>query len=160
MVGRQLTNTNSDGYYRVFINGRGYSLARLAWYISNGAWPIEEIDHINRNRIDNRLTNLREVSRAENARNVWKSANTTGVANIYWCKRERKYLKYTRLPTGKRKYLVSFVFNVGVNAFAKSTMLNVLNLGNYDEAARQFDRWVIPPEITKRRMSEKKQFQT
>jgi len=65
-----------------------------------------------------------------------------------------------RLTQNQFDALVSFVFNVGVNAFAKSTMLKVLNLGNYDEAARQFDRWVIPPEITKRRMSEKKQFQT
>lgn len=54
--------------------------------------------------------------------------------------------------------LVSFVFNVGASAFKRSTMLKVLNLGNYTEAAKQFDRWIIPPEITGRRMSEKKQF--
>jgi lysozyme len=54
--------------------------------------------------------------------------------------------------------LVSFVFNVGAGAFSKSTMLKVLNLGNYSEAAKQFDRWVIPKEITSRRMSEKAQF--
>ena len=54
--------------------------------------------------------------------------------------------------------LVSFVFNVGVGAFARSTLLKVLNQKNYTEAAKQFDRWVIPREITKRRMSEKAQF--
>ena len=54
--------------------------------------------------------------------------------------------------------LVSFVFNVGVGAFKASTLLKILNLGNYDEAAKQFDRWVIPKEITSRRMSEKAQF--
>jgi len=54
--------------------------------------------------------------------------------------------------------LVSFVFNVGVGAFTKSTMLKVLNQKNYIEAAKQFDRWVIPKEITSRRMSEKAQF--
>jgi len=54
--------------------------------------------------------------------------------------------------------LVSFVFNVGVTAFKRSTLLKVLNKKNYDGAAKQFDRWVIPKEITSRRMSEKLQF--
>lgn len=54
--------------------------------------------------------------------------------------------------------LVSFVFNVGVRAFTTSTLLKVLNMGNYAEAAAQFNRWVIPKEITKRRMDEKEQF--
>ena len=56
--------------------------------------------------------------------------------------------------------LVSFVFNIGATAFAKSTMLRMLNVGDYEGAMKQFDRWVIPPEITGRRMSEKKQFST
>lgn len=54
--------------------------------------------------------------------------------------------------------LVSFVFNVGMRAFTTSTLLKVLNMGNYAEAAAQFNRWVIPKEITKRRMDEKEQF--
>ena len=54
--------------------------------------------------------------------------------------------------------LVSFVFNVGASAFYNSTMKKKLNLGDYEGAAKQFDRWVIPPEITSRRMSEKAQF--
>ena len=54
--------------------------------------------------------------------------------------------------------LVSFVFNVGVRAFTTSTLLKVLNMSNYKEAAAQFNRWVIPQEITKRRMDEKEQF--
>ena len=54
--------------------------------------------------------------------------------------------------------LVSFVFNVGVTAFNKSTMKKLINLGLIQEAIAQFDRWVIPKEITDRRMSEKAQF--
>jgi lysozyme len=54
--------------------------------------------------------------------------------------------------------LCSFIFNVGVGAFKRSTLLKVLNLGNYTEAAKQFDRWNIPPEIVGRRTSEKLQF--
>jgi lysozyme len=54
--------------------------------------------------------------------------------------------------------LVSFIFNIGVNAFKRSTMLRKLNQGDFEGAAKEFDRWVIPAEITKRRMSEKAQF--
>lgn len=54
--------------------------------------------------------------------------------------------------------LVSFVFNIGATAFNKSTMKRMLNTGNYEGAALQFDRWNIPPEIVGRRTSEKNQF--
>ena len=54
--------------------------------------------------------------------------------------------------------LVSFVFNIGAGAWKRSTMLKMLNLGDYVGASKQFDRWVIPIEITSRRMSEKAQF--
>lgn len=56
--------------------------------------------------------------------------------------------------------LVSFVFNIGTGAWKRSTMLKMLNAGDYVGAVKQFDRWVIPKEITSRRMSEKAQFQT
>ena len=56
--------------------------------------------------------------------------------------------------------LCSFTFNVGATAFTNSTLLKVLNMGNYTEAANQMDRWHIPPEITSRRNSEKAQFLT
>jgi len=65
---------------------------------------------------------------------------------------------YVPLTQNQFDALVSFVFNVGVGAFTRSTLLKVLNQKNYTEAAKQFDRWVIPKEITKRRMSEKAQF--
>ena len=65
-----------------------------------------------------------------------------------------------KVPLNQNQFdaLVSFIFNVGVGAFTRSTLLKVLNLGNYKEAANQFDRWHIPPEITSRRDSEKNQF--
>jgi GH24 family phage-related lysozyme (muramidase) len=54
--------------------------------------------------------------------------------------------------------LVSFAFNVGVNAFLTSTMLKRINDGDMAGAAAQFDRWHIPPEITSRRNGEREQF--
>lgn len=54
--------------------------------------------------------------------------------------------------------LVSFIFNVGVTAFRKSTLLRKLNQGDFEGAAIQLDRWHIPPEITSRRNGEREQF--
>lgn len=54
--------------------------------------------------------------------------------------------------------LVSFVFNVGAGAFERSTMLKCLNKGDFHQACLEFDKWVKPPEIKSRRMSEKNQF--
>lgn len=56
--------------------------------------------------------------------------------------------------------LVSFTFNVGKYEFLASTMKRMLDEGDYKGAWQQFDRWVIPKEITGRRMDEKKQFIT
>ncbi len=59
--------------------------------------------------------------------------------------------------------LVSFTFNVGVGAEAASTLLKVLNAGNYQAAADQFIRWdhvngVVDPGLTRRRQAEQALF--
>lgn len=68
--------------------------------------------------------------------------------------------KYITVPLTQNQFdaLVSFVFNIGASAFKKSTLRKILNQGDYEGAIKQFDRWVIPKEITRRRMSEKLQF--
>lgn len=63
-----------------------YVLAhRAVWAIYHGEWPVDCLDHINRVRTDNRIDNLREVSRAENQRNI--SSNRQASASfvgVYW----------------------------------------------------------------------------
>ncbi len=61
-----------SGYVRIAISGVNVFAHRAAWAITHGKWPNEVIDHINRNRQDNRLENLRDVSGTENARNKGK----------------------------------------------------------------------------------------
>ena len=68
--------------------------------------------------------------------------------------------KYVFVPLTQKQYdaLASFIFNVGVNAFRRSTMLKKINLRDFGGATKEFDRWHIPPEIIGRRDSERDQF--
>lgn len=92
---------------------------------------------------------------------VWGDDTIMGTlqADIKWAEDAVSLVK-SALTQNQFDALVSFVFNIGVDAFAKSTMKKMLDAGYYSAAAKQFDRWVIPKEITSRRMSEKAQFLT
>lgn len=58
------------GYVRIHTAKRDLYGHRVAWLFVTGAWPSQEIDHINRDRSDNRYLNLREVSCSENRWNT------------------------------------------------------------------------------------------
>lgn len=89
-----------SGYRRVMVNNRKYLSHRVAWLITHGEWPKEQIDHINHNRSDNRICNLRGSSRVENYRNqgVYKN-NRSGVPGVI----ERKPGWYQVYITVNRK---------------------------------------------------------
>ena len=57
---------------------------RLAWFFHYGIFPTKAIDRINRNRLDNRICNLREASAEENSQNICKpnKNNVSGVRGV------------------------------------------------------------------------------
>ena len=65
----QKVGTVSGGYLRVSVNGKRHMAHRLAWLYMTGEWPKHTIDHINRNRLDNRWHNLRCLPFSENGQN-------------------------------------------------------------------------------------------
>ena len=60
---------SARGYPVASIQGKNYLAHRVAWALHFGEWPEGDIDHINGNRQDNRVDNLRVVSNAENCKN-------------------------------------------------------------------------------------------
>jgi hypothetical protein len=100
----------SSGYLQIGINRQLYQAHRLAWLVMHGAMPTYpmEIDHINRDKSDNRIANLRVVSRAENTHNSGlQRNNTSGYTGVNWHRRHQKYVARIQ-ANGKPKFLGYF----------------------------------------------------
>ncbi len=79
-------NKSSKGYIRkmIYIGGYSFVEARVIWLYMTGDWPTYVIDHINRDTLDNRWCNLRDVPVSENNKNVSLTKNNkTGYSGIY-----------------------------------------------------------------------------
>ena len=84
-AGKEAGYLNETGYISLRINKTLNQAHRIAWLITTGSWPTRFIDHINMNRSDNRLANLREVTNGENMCNSGRcSRNTSGTKGISW----------------------------------------------------------------------------
>lgn len=82
-AGREAFTSVNRGYRVGSVFKRFYPAHRVVWVICTGSWPVEQIDHINGIRSDNRLSNLREASCAENGRNQQlRASNTSGVNGV------------------------------------------------------------------------------
>jgi hypothetical protein len=80
---RKLKQTLSvHGYKRTYAFGRRYLQHRIVLLLSNGEWPKEHTDHINGDRSDNRICNLRPVTQSENNKNTTLRKNNTGYFGI------------------------------------------------------------------------------
>ncbi|MGC6389706.1 HNH endonuclease [Ewingella sp. S1.OA.A_B6] len=85
-------NISADGYRKLRINGKDYLSARLAFFYMNGRWPIQ-MDHINRIRLDDRWSNLREVNQQQNNFNQGlRVDNSSGVKGVSWYKSREKWV--------------------------------------------------------------------
>ena len=99
-------------------SGRGYRLGqvegkmvyahRVAWAMAVGSWPSHEIDHINHDKSDNRLVNLRAVTPAENGLNrPLPRVNTSGHCGVWWHTIGKKWCAEIKVG-GRKHYLGLF----------------------------------------------------
>ena len=104
-AGTEAGNTRVDGYVTTGIDGTGYRAHRLAWFYVHGYMPEHGLDHIDRNPANNRIENLREVSRVCNLRNTCNPVNNvSGVKGVYWRNREGKWCPSIKI-LGRKIYL-------------------------------------------------------
>lgn len=69
MNGRVAGSHVWDGYIKIKVDGALYSAHRLAWLYTHGKWPVGNVDHIDNNRANNALVNLRIATSAQNSAN-------------------------------------------------------------------------------------------
>ena len=108
------------GYRRIDINGQKFRASRIIYAMHFGDPADKQIDHINHNRSDDRIENLRIVTTIENQRNrAIDNRNTSGITGVGWYKPTKKwvarikvngkqitcgYFNYLRAAVVERKY--------------------------------------------------------
>lgn len=98
----------NHGYLQIHIFGKIYLAHRLIMLIKNSAFPEGDVDHINGDRSDNRLCNLRLVTRQQNLKNrSLPSTNKSGVNGVHWRKNRGCWEAKIRI-NGKCMYIGSF----------------------------------------------------
>lgn len=84
--------TTHNGYLKIAIDKVEYTAHRLAWFYTYNKWPTEDLDHINGERQNNKLSNLREATRSQNLQNKGKQCNnTSGFIGVSYNKSRGKW---------------------------------------------------------------------
>ncbi len=107
VIGSRAGTINDHGYIVIRLNGLRYRAHRLVWLYVNKTWPTNDIDHINGQRDDNRIENLRDVTTAENIQHQTAAQKTNKTKLLGVSKRKHGFI--ARICTnGVIKHLGSF----------------------------------------------------
>lgn len=94
-VGTIAGTKTAQGYIVIGLDDKKCMAHRLAWLYVYGVLPATDLDHINRNKSDNRIANLRLVNRSQNMHNVnLRKHNSSGYNGVSWHKPRRKWRAY------------------------------------------------------------------
>jgi hypothetical protein len=107
-TGKPAGSRHSRGYWQISIDGRKYLRHHLAFLYVLGRWATVEIDHINGDKTDDRIDNLREATRTQNSWNKGLTArNKSGLKGASWDSHNRRWRGQINVG-GKMAYLGSF----------------------------------------------------
>lgn len=99
--------TISTGYVRPMVDGQRYLAQRLIWFYMTGEWPPTQVDHEDRDRANNRWTNLRLATKKQNGENRKLHKNSkTGFRGVAYEPTAKKY-RASILHNGARYWLGS-----------------------------------------------------
>jgi len=116
------TSPNTTGYKQGSVQGKLYMAHHVAWTIYHGYQADEEIDHIDGDRMNNRILNLRAASRSENQHNkrIYRN-NTSEFKGVSWLARDNLWRARIGID-GKRKRLGDFAtIEEAAEAYAKAS---------------------------------------
>lgn len=107
-AGAPAGGTHCQGYVAIQFCGKPRLAHRLAWLHFYGEWPSGNLDHINRNKKDNRIDNLRIVTQSQNMQNTGlQQNNTSGFRGVSLNKPTGRWKAYIKVG-GRRKHLGYF----------------------------------------------------
>jgi hypothetical protein len=93
----------------VCIEQKEFLAHHLAWFYMTGRWPKHQIDHRNMDRSDNRFSNLREATKAQNMRNrLEQKNNTSGMRGIYLQKNKRSVSYFTYIKVNRKRLSLGY----------------------------------------------------
>lgn len=92
-----------SGHLDISIDGKRVAAHRLAWFYEYEEFPKQLIDHINGDKCDNRISNLRDVSSLVNQQNERKGRKHSmhGYLGATWCKDKKKWAAQIRVNNKK-----------------------------------------------------------
>ena len=91
IIGDKAGTSHPNGYRYISVDSKTYAEHRLVYMYHFGECP-KIIDHINRNKSDNRIENLRSATKQENCRNRdINNTNKSGIRNVCWHKQSKKW---------------------------------------------------------------------
>ena len=91
-VGDKACKSSNRGYFYISIDKKRYGAHRLAWFYEYGSFPKHNIDHIDGNPSNNKISNLREANQSQNGMNkkLHKNKNS-GIKGVGWHKASKKW---------------------------------------------------------------------
>ena len=98
-----------EGYWQIKLGFKVYRAHRLAWFLVHGGWPDGSIDHINGNRLDNRIANLRIASHAvnmQNKRTAMVNNKSCGLLGVTWNVQHKRW--QSKVTVGGRTHHVGY----------------------------------------------------
>jgi hypothetical protein len=119
-IGCAAGSLSSSKYLLVGINNKTYLVHRVIFLLNNGYMP-KFVDHIDGNKLNNKIENLREVSNGQNRMNSKLQVNNkSNIKNVNWHKKQQKWVVQLGVE-GKKLYFGAY-FDLNVAKFVAETM--------------------------------------
>lgn len=116
-VGDSVGSLKDNGYVWTKIYRKSYAVHRLVWLYMTGAWPTDEVEHVDRNRANNKWVNLENATHQENAGNrTPRHDSSSGVTGVLWSTKDQAWRATICIDGRKRQIAQSKSLIVAADA--------------------------------------------